>query len=85
MLWIRNMGDTRHGNIERAHNKFCKRILGVSYNASNASNAAVLSECGRYPLYITYITMLVKFWLKMLYMNENRLIRKSYLIKKATI
>ena len=35
--------------IERAQYYLCKRIMNISLNASNY---AVLGECGRYPLYI---------------------------------
>ena len=36
--------------IECVHTKFCKWVLGVS---SSTPNAAVLAECGRFPLYIS--------------------------------
>ena len=56
VLW----GHEKHERIKRIHTKVCKRVLGVSYSTSNI---AVLGDCGRYPLFISYFTM-NKMWAK---------------------
>ena len=72
-------GYERRNNVERAHTKFCKRVLGVTYSASNV---AVLGESGRYPLWLVYFTHIVKFWLKILGMSDGRLPKQCYLMNK---
>ena len=47
-------------SIEIVHTKFCKYILSVGYNTSNA---AVLGDLGRTPLSVLYKYRCVKFWL----------------------
>ena len=72
-------GYEKHERIERIHTKFCKRVLGVSYSTSNV---AVLGDCGRYPLFISYFTKCINFWLKLLNIDNNRLTKKCYLLSK---
>ena len=43
------LGARKYECIERAHYYLCKRFMNTSLNASNY---AVIGECGRYPLYI---------------------------------
>ena len=66
-------GYQKHEILERVHIKFCKWILGVS---KKASNMAVLSECGRYPLYIEYISRCVTFWLKIANRDEDWIVKR---------
>ena len=56
--------------IEKVHLKLCKKILCLR---TSATNAAVLGEVGRFPLYIHYNVICVKYWLKLLYMTDDRL------------
>ena len=65
--------------IERIHTTFGKRVLGVSFCASNV---AVLGDCGRYPLFISYFTKCIKCWLKLLNIDNNRITKKCYLLSK---
>ena len=44
--------------IEKLHLKFCKSILGVH---SKATNLAVYSELGRYPLFVDRIVVSMKY------------------------
>lgn len=44
---------------EKLHLKFCKNILGVH---KKATNFAVLSELGRFPLYFNIIITLLNYW-----------------------
>ena len=41
-------------------------------------NAAVMSECERYPLYIKTQMRCLKYWLKIIVMPENRLVKQCY-------
>ena len=63
-------GCNTHKCIEMVHIKFLKYVLGLPLNASNA---AVLGECGRYPIGIFAELRAVKYWLKVSCMEEDRL------------
>ena len=58
-------------SIELVQRKFCKYILSVSYNTSNA---AVLGELGRMPLLIKYKYKSVTFWLKIVHYDCKKII-----------
>ena len=59
LLYGSEIGGTRYaGSIEYVHRKFCKYVLNVSLNASNA---AVLGELGRRPLRVQYNFRCVKY------------------------
>ena len=45
--------------FEKLNIKFCKYLIGVS---KKSTNIAVISELGRFPLYITLIVSLLLFW-----------------------
>jgi len=66
-------------NIELVHRKFCKRVLGAGYSASNAAS---LGDCGRYPLMIKYYKRCIMYWLKLLEMPENRIPKHCYHLSK---
>ena len=70
-------GHTKMCCAENVHISLCKRILGVG---SKASNVAVLSECGRYPLFISCATKCIKYWLKINMMSSNRLMKQCYIM-----
>ena len=61
--------------IEQVQIKFCKRLLGV---CSSTSNAAVVGECGRFPIFLTYYVKCIKYWLKLLKMHDSRFPRAVY-------
>ena len=65
--------------IEDVQVTFCKYVLGVP---RHTSNAAVLGELGRLPLNVYYMHKLVKYWVKLLDMDEDRLPRSVYLMLK---
>ena len=44
----------------------------------NASNCAVLGDCGRFPMYIKSTRRTIKYWLKILNMPQTRFVRKCY-------
>ena len=56
-------------NIEAAHLFALKRLLCVS---DKTPNTMVYGEIGRYPLYIDSTLSSIKYWLKVLKMNESR-------------
>lgn len=45
-------------------------------------NAAVLGDCGRFPMYINAAKRSIKYWCKILNMGDDRYVRKSYLMMK---
>lgn len=70
-------GTRRQESIETVHNYACKRYMCVK---QRASNMAVLGDCGRHPLYIAAAKKCIKYWLKIVKMKENRLVKKCYLM-----
>ena len=67
----------RTERIEHVQLKLCKRVLGVN---NTTSNSAVLAECDRFPLYVNYFTKRIKVWLKIIRMNDNRLVKQCYMM-----
>jgi hypothetical protein len=55
--------------IEVTQRKFCKCILKLP---SNTPSAAVLGECGRYPIKVHSGVRFIKYWCKLIQMNEDR-------------
>ena len=49
--------------------KFCKYVLNVG---SQNPSCAVMGDCGRLPLYVQYVSKCIKYWLKIIHMNDNR-------------
>lgn len=66
--------------IESVHRSFCRRRLGVR---NSTSNIAVLGECGRFPLYVTYYKRCLSYWIKLLEMSEHRLPKQCYYMSKT--
>jgi hypothetical protein len=60
---------------EKIQAKFCKKILKVP---TCASNIAVLGELGRLPLCTHYMVRCVKYWLKIVCMQEDRYPKAAY-------
>ena len=56
--------------MEKLHIKFCKFLLNVN---CKASNTACLMELGRYPLLVSGLTQMFKYWLKISQKAENTL------------
>ena len=72
-------GYKKYDVIENVQLQFCKFLLGVN---SNTTNSAVLGECGRNPLFVKYSCRCIKYWCKILIMEDNRLPRATYLMLK---
>ena len=68
------------GTIEKVHVDFCKYFLGVN---SSVNNSVALGECWRIPLCITYHTNCIKYWCKLLHMQNNRYPKNCYKMLKS--
>jgi len=49
----------------------------------NVANFLALSECGRFQLYVHYMTRLTKYWLKLSMLTENRYPKQCYKMLKC--
>ena len=61
--------------IEKVHIKFCKRYACLH---QNTADYFVLSECGRYPLAVIYMTQCVKYWVRLTQMRNYRYPKQCY-------
>jgi hypothetical protein len=68
-------GNHEATDIEAIHTKFCRKILGVR---KSTNLDALYGELGRYPMYITRQTLMIKYWLKIMTMDENSLVYRIY-------
>ena len=66
--------------IENVQLKFCRGFLGVNHSVNIS---IVLSECGRIPLCVIYKTKVVKYWCKLLRMDNHRFPKQCYMMLKA--
>ena len=62
-------------SIERVHLMACKRYLGVP---SRTPNKMVYGELGRYPLFIASYGRCIKYWFRLLCMEQSRLPNQAY-------
>ena len=67
-------GIYNYSEVDKIHYKFCKYILGVR---QQTSNAAVLGELGRFPLSVLCKERALKFWCKIMN-SPDSLIRTVY-------
>ncbi|MEW8542874.1 MAG: reverse transcriptase family protein, partial [Candidatus Thiodiazotropha sp.] len=68
-------GFSKRESTELVHRYACKRYMCVSLHSSNA---AVLGDCGRFPLWIEAAKRCIKYWLRILCMDDSRYVRKCY-------
>ena len=61
--------------IERVQIKFCKKICHLP---ENSCDAMALGECGRLPLCMSYMPICVKYWLKLIRMENTRYPKSCY-------
>ena len=61
--------------IENVLIKFCRQQLGVG---SKTPTVAVLGECGIYPVFLTCYVNALKYWIRILSLPENNLVRACY-------
>ena len=53
----------------------------LSFKKQNASYAAVLVDCARHSLYVRTCTIYIKYWLKILNMQDDRFVKKCYIMQ----
>ena len=70
-LWGFNVGK----GIERVHLRFCKYILRIR---NNTLNEIVYGELGRRPLYVYRMTRIIKYWIHIMELEENRYVKCMY-------
>ena len=63
--------------IERIHTQFCKRLCCLN---QNVANYFAISECGRYPISVTYMYRCLKYWTKVISMPSNRYPKQCYVM-----
>ena len=68
-------GTKVHQDIERVQFKFCRGQLGVN---SKTPIVSVLGECGRFPIFIECNVKVIKYWIKLLGLSNNTLLKASY-------
>ena len=61
--------------IEKVHLLACKRFLGVP---TKTPNKMVYSELTRYPIFVNSYLRVIKYWIRLLQMDENRLPKQVY-------
>ena len=62
-------------HIEKVHIRFCKRYIGLH---QNTADFFALSECGRHPLAVTYMTQCIKYWVRLIQMPNHRYPKQCY-------
>ena len=60
---------------EKLHIKFCKRITGVH---KKASNFAVLSELGRFPLHFDVLKNMINYWQRLENLDKFALLKDAF-------
>ena len=65
-------GFTKRELIEVVHRYACKRYM---CSGLSACNAAVLGNCGRFPIWIEITKMCIKYWMKILNMPGSRCVK----------
>jgi hypothetical protein len=68
-------GLNRLENIERVHLQACKRFLGVPVKTPNKM---IYGELGRFPLFVNSHIRCIKYWFRLLQMDEKRLPWQAY-------
>jgi hypothetical protein len=68
-------GASVHNSIESVQLRFCRMQLGVG---SKTPTVAVLGDCGTFPLYVRCKTRVLKYWLKLISLPENSLLKAAY-------
>ena len=68
-------GHTYNKKLESIHTDFCKRFCLLN---SNCMDAFALSECGRLPLYTSYMTNCIKYWARLLRLEVSRYPKQCY-------
>ena len=70
-------GLCRLDNIERVQLMVCKRFLGVP---TKTPNKMIYGELGRYPLFVNSYVRCLKYWFRLLEMDQNRHPKQAYMM-----
>ena len=73
-------GHTYSDEIEKVQVNFCKKYLNVK---SSTNDCIVLGECGRLPLCCTYYIDCIRYWCKLLTMQNHRYPKNCYKMLKS--
>ena len=68
-------GLVQNASVEKVHLFAMKRILAVD---RRTPNDLIYGELGRYPIYLNSYFRCIRYWLKLILMEENRLPKKAY-------
>ena len=68
-------GSTYYEVIEKTHMFACKKLLGVS---AKTPNTFIYAELNRYPLFIDSQIRVLKYWGKLLTLEDNRIPEQAY-------
>ncbi len=71
-VWFKNKASHK---LEKIHLQYLKSMLHVK---PSSSTMAIYGEFGRFPLIIKQKCQLIKYWKRILTMNENSIIKKAY-------
>ncbi|MEW8544944.1 MAG: reverse transcriptase family protein [Candidatus Thiodiazotropha sp.] len=55
--------------IENVQDRFCKKYLKLP---AQTFHAFVRGECGRYPVFVDYVTRCIKYWIRLTRMDKDR-------------
>ena len=69
-------GNIDQTSVNRLQTYVCRRYMGVN---RTSPTAAVLGDCGQYPIKTEYFKRSIKYWLKILQMHEARLVKNVIL------
>jgi hypothetical protein len=69
------LGLSRLDTIEKVHLAACKRFLGVSLCTPNKM---IYSELGRFPLFINPTLRSLRYWFRLVQLDESRLPAQAY-------
>ena len=61
--------------LEKIQLRYMKGILKVK---QSTSTHAIMAECGRFPMYVKQKFQAVKYWKRVLEMNNNHIVKKAY-------
>ena len=66
-------------SIEQLHLKYLKLMLGVK---SSTCNLAIYGETGRFPLHLTQMYRMIKYWLRLTKLDSSKIVKQAFLQMK---
>jgi len=65
--------------IEQLHLKYLKLMLGVK---TSTCNLAIYGETGRFPLHLTQMYRMIKYWLRLTQISSSKIVKQAFLQMK---